>query len=57
MTVAYPLHQLRGEVAFIAYHFHWNLDAILALSHSERVAWVGQISSINQKIIDTQQRA
>ena len=52
MTVAYPLHQLRSEVAFIAYHFHWDLDAILRLSHPERVAWVGQISTINQKILD-----
>lgn len=52
MTVAYPLHQLRSEVAFIAYHFHWNLDDILRLSHPERVAWVGQISTINQKILD-----
>lgn len=57
MTVAYPLDQLRGEVAFIAYHFHWALDDILQLSHSERVSWVGQISSINQKILDTAQRA
>ena len=53
MTVAYPLQQLRGEVAFIAYHFHWGMDEILSLSHSERVAWVGEISGINQKIIDT----
>lgn len=56
MTVAYPLDQLRGEVAFIAYHFHWALDDVLQLSHAERVSWVGQISSINQKILDTAQR-
>lgn len=53
MTVAYPLQQLRSEVAFIAYHFHWGLEDILALSHSERVAWVGQISTINQKILES----
>ena len=50
--MAYPLPQLRSEVAFIAYHFHWGLDDILNLSHSERVGWVGQISTINQKILD-----
>ena len=53
MTVAYPLHQLRAEMAFIAYHLHWSLDDILALSHPERVEWVGQISTINQKILDS----
>lgn len=53
MTVAYPLNQLRTEMAFIAYHLHWSLTDILALSHQERVEWVGQISTINQKILDS----
>jgi hypothetical protein len=53
--VAYPLHELRTEVAFIAYHFHWALDAILDLPHRERVAWVGHISTINQRIMDQAQ--
>lgn len=53
MTVAYPLHQLREEMAFIAYHLHWSLDDIFALSHQERVEWVGQISSINQRILES----
>lgn len=54
MTVAYPAEQVREEVAFIAYHFHWGLDEILELPHSERVAWVGQISKINEKILDVE---
>ena len=53
MTVAYPLGQVRSEVAFIAYHFHWDLDTILDLPHRERVEWVGQISQINQKVVDS----
>ena len=53
MTVAYPLAQMRGEVAYIAYHFHWDLQTILDLPHRERVEWVGQISQINQKIADS----
>ena len=52
MTVAYPLDQLRAEMAFIAYHLHWGLDDITRLSHQERVEWVGQISQINQRVID-----
>lgn len=54
MTVAYPLDQLQGEVAFIAYHFHWAYHDILAFTHMERVGWVGQISNLNQKIMDAQ---
>ncbi len=53
MTVAYPLPQLRTEMAFIAYHLHWSLEDIAALSHQERVEWVGQISTINQRILDS----
>lgn len=52
MTVAYPLEQLKSEVAFVAYHFHWSRTEILELPHAERVDWVGQISKINQRIMD-----
>jgi hypothetical protein len=52
VTMAYPIHQVRGEVAFLAYHFHWALDAILELPHRERGAWVGEVSKINQRVID-----
>jgi len=52
VTVAYPLNRVRSEVAFVAYHMHWSLDEILSLPHGERVEWVGQVSKINQKILD-----
>ncbi len=53
MTVAYPVDQVRDEVAFIAYHFHWGLAEILDLPHKERVAWVGRISKINESILES----
>ena len=40
--------QLYHEVAFVAYHFHWPLDAILDLDHPTRRRFVGEISSLNQ---------
>ncbi len=49
--MAYPLDHIREEAAFIAYHFHWSLEEILELPHPERVAWVGQISKINERIL------
>lgn len=48
--VSYPLENIFKEVAFIAYHFHWDRETILAISHKERHAWVKEISAINEKI-------
>ncbi len=48
--VSYPLENIFKEVAFIAYHFHWDRESILELSHRERHAWVKEISGINAKI-------
>lgn len=47
--MGYPLEQLHEEVAFIAYHFHWTQDAILALEHDDRRQWVARISDINRR--------
>ena len=51
--VSYPLENIFKEVAFIAYHFHWDREAIMGLTHKERHAWVKEISGINAKINDT----
>jgi hypothetical protein len=54
MTVAYPIDQVRSEVAFIAYHLHWSLAEILELPHRERVEWVGQVSTINRRVLNSE---
>lgn len=56
MTVAYPVDQLRSEVAFIAYHMHWSLAEILDLPHRERVQWVSQVSAINKRVLANQEK-
>ena len=33
----------------MAYHFHWPVDTILNLEHGERLRWLREISSINQR--------
>ncbi len=48
--VSYPLENIFKEVAFVAYHFHWDRESVLAMSHKERHAWVKEISAINEKI-------
>jgi uncharacterized protein DUF6760 len=46
-VIGYPLDQLREEVAFIAYHFHWSHAEIMALEHAERRQWVEEIAQIH----------
>jgi hypothetical protein len=46
----YPLDRLYGEVAFIAYHFHWPLDEVINIEHRERRRWCEEISKINKKL-------
>ncbi len=46
----YPLERLYEEVAYIAYHFHWPLEEILALEHQDRQRWVDEIGKINRQL-------
>lgn len=48
--MSYPLKSIFKEVAFIAYHFHWDRERVLEMSHKERHLWVQEISEINEKI-------
>ncbi|MEH1795575.1 DUF6760 family protein [Nostoc sp.] len=43
------MERLYKEVAYIAYHFHWPHEHILALEHPERLRWVAEIADINQR--------
>ena len=48
--IGYPLAQLYQEVAYIAYYFHWQPEAILNLEHRTRRRWVKEIADINQRL-------
>ncbi len=48
----YPLDQLLGEVAFVAFHFHWAEREIMELEHADRRRWVEEISALNRRIND-----
>ncbi|MFN3202999.1 MAG: DUF6760 family protein [Bradymonadia bacterium] len=51
--MSYPLDRIFQEVAYIAYHFHWTADDILAMEHRERQMWIREISAINREINDS----
>ncbi len=46
----YPLDHLYEEVAFLAYHFHWDYDTIMNMEHRERKLWCEEVSKINKKL-------
>jgi len=48
--VGYPLERVFEEVAFVAYHFHWDRDTLLDMTHRERHVWVREVSDINARI-------
>ena len=48
--ISYPLDKISGEVAYIAYHFHWGIGEILEMEHDERHMWIREISEINKRI-------
>ncbi len=48
--IGYPPDQLRKEVAYIAYFFHWQPDEILSMDHHSRLEWVKEIADINQRM-------
>ncbi len=48
--LGYPLEQLYEEVAFVAYHFHWPHQEIMAMEHADRRRWVGEVSELNRKM-------
>ncbi|KCZ70554.1 hypothetical protein ANME2D_02574 [Candidatus Methanoperedens nitroreducens] len=48
--IGYPLDHLYEEVAFLAYHFHWDYDTIMNMEHRERQQWCDEVSKINKKL-------
>lgn len=49
---AYAADDLRAEIAYIAFHFHWAHSELLDLDHIERRAYLRRIEAINQRLSD-----
>lgn len=48
--MTYAADRIHEEVAYVAYHFHWDLDDILDLEHGQRRRYVTEIAEINRRI-------
>lgn len=43
----YPTEALWQEIAYLAYHLHWDLDRLLELEHADRVRLVRAVAALN----------
>ena len=48
--MTYAADALYGEVAYVAYHFHWSLEEILDLEHPVRKRFTEEIAKINRRL-------
>ncbi len=51
--MTYAAERLYEEVAYVAFHFHWDLDRILDLEHPTRQQFISEIGSINERMTAT----
>lgn len=45
----YPTEALWQELAYLAYHLHWDLDRLLDLEHGDRARLVRAVATLNAK--------
>ena len=48
--MTYAASRIYEEVAYVAFHFHWDLDQILDLEHPQRLRFVQEIAALNTRI-------
>ncbi|KOU51310.1 hypothetical protein ADK54_08900 [Streptomyces sp. WM6378] len=44
--VTYAADRIEEETAYLAYHFHWDMDSILDLEHADRRAYVRRVAAL-----------
>jgi hypothetical protein len=45
----YPTEALWQELAYLAYHLHWDLERLLDLEHADRSRLVRAVASLNAR--------
>jgi hypothetical protein len=48
----YPESALWDELAYLAYHFHWDMDRLLDLEHRDRARLIKAVGELNRRSID-----
>ncbi|MEV6596434.1 MULTISPECIES: DUF6760 family protein [Micromonosporaceae] len=45
----YAHDELWQEIAFLAYHLHWDLDRLLDLEHGDRIRLLQEVGGLNER--------
>jgi hypothetical protein len=45
----YPEASLWSEIAYLAYHLHWDLDQLLDLVHADRARLIRSVAELNDR--------
>jgi hypothetical protein len=45
----YPEESLWDEIAYLAYHLHWDLDRLLDLNHADRARLIRSVADLNDR--------
>lgn len=45
----YPQEALWDELAYLAYHLHWDLDVLLDLEHADRARLIRSVADLNRR--------
>jgi hypothetical protein len=53
----YPESNLWDEVAYLAYHLHWEFDALLDLEHRDRTRLIRAVAELNHRSIEAYRHA
>lgn len=48
----YPEEALWTEIAYLAYHLHWDMDRLLDLEHSDRARLIQLVADMNDRAWD-----
>ena len=49
----YPESSLWSEIAYLAYHLHWDLDQLLDLEHPDRARLIELVADMNERSWET----
>lgn len=39
-------------MAYLAYHFHWELETLLDLQHADRAQLIDEVASLNERALE-----
>ncbi len=53
----YPEPALWDEIAYLAYHLHWDLGTILDLEHRDRSRLIDVVADLNRRSLEALKNA